>query len=141
MRSVLAISIVLFAGVALGAEIEPQSSFRLDGKPAKVADKSIADGVRATVGLLESCHDESPFAAEEFMAARQADHLQLVFAKPVAANVMSQKIEISELVVRLPLNTGVVWVRAGDRWRRFSKFEYLKTVPVTTWVESARTAE
>ena len=141
MRNALAIFIVLFAGVALGAENEPQLSLLLDGKPAKVAGKSVAEGVRATVGLLESCHDESPFAAEEFKAARQADHLRLVFAKPVAANVMSQKLELSELVVRLPLNTGVVWVRAGDRWRRFSKFEYLKTVPVTAWVESARTAE
>ena len=141
MRSVLAIAFVLFTGVALGAENEHQLSFLLDGKPAKVAGKSVAEGVRATVGLLESCHDESPFAAEEFKAARQADHLRLVFAKPVAANVMSQKLELSELVVRLPLNTGVVWVRAGDRWRRFSKFEYLKTVPVTAWVESARTAE
>jgi hypothetical protein len=44
---------------------------------------------------------------------------------------MNEKIEFSELVFRLPMNTGVFWVRTGDKWRRCSKYEFPKEEPFT----------
>lgn len=38
-----------------------------------------------------------------------------MFAKLITAKVMSEKIELSELVFRLPRNTGVFWVRTGGQ--------------------------
>ena len=100
--------------------------------------QKVAEGVKATVGLLESCHDESLFQADELKQALQRDHVRLVFPKPIAAKVTNKKIEFSELVFRLPLNTGVFWVRAGDMWRRYSKYEFQKEKSFAVWLKEAQ---
>jgi hypothetical protein len=97
--------------------------------------------VKASVGLLESCHDESLFQADELTKAMQGDHVRVVFPRPITAQVLNEKVEFSELVFRLPLNTGVFWVRTGDRWRRYSKYEFQKEKPFVAWLGEARPAE
>ena len=129
MRNVLVAAVVLLTANACRAEDAPKASGTLEGKGVKVPEKSVADGVKATVGLLESCHSESLYQAEELKKALQGDHIRLVFARPVAARVDNEQIEFSELVFRLPMNTGVFWVRTGDKWRRYSKYEFEKEKP------------
>ena len=97
--------------------------------------------VQRTLGLLESCHDESLFEADELKKALQGDHVRLVFSKPVTAEVLNKKVEFAELVFRLPLNTGVFWVRNGDTWRRYSKYEFQKEEPFEAWLRQAQPAE
>jgi hypothetical protein len=104
-------------------------------------------GVKASIGLLESCHDESPYEADEFRKALGGDHIRLMFAKPVTARVDNEQIQLSELVFRLPMNTGVFWVRtvrSADnlgRWRRYSKYEFEKRKPFAAWLREARPAD
>jgi hypothetical protein len=141
MRSGLATLVVLFAAVAHVADDDPKASGALDGKQVKFPEKGVAEGVKAVVGLLESCHDQSLFQAEELNKALQGDHVRLVFPKAIPTEVMNEKIECSELVFRLPLNTGVFWVRAGDKWRRYSKYEFQKEKPFVAWLREARRAE
>jgi hypothetical protein len=141
MRSGLAILIVLFASVAYGADDAPKATGMRDGKQVKFPEKGVADGVKATLGLLESCHDESLFQADELSTALQGDHVRLVFPKPITADVVNKKVEFSELVLRLPLNKGVFWVRAGDKWWRFSKYEFEKEKPVVAWLREAQPKE
>jgi hypothetical protein len=119
----------------------PKASGTLDGRQVTFSEKRVAEGVKATVGLLESCHDESLYHADELKKARQGDHVRWVFPKPITADVMNEKIEFSELVIRLPLNTGVLWVRTGDKWRRYSKFEFQKQPPFEAWLRTAQQAE
>jgi hypothetical protein len=113
----------------------------LDGKQVKFPEKGVAEGVKAVVGLLESCHDESLFQADEKNKALKGDHVRLVFPKPITSQILNQQIEFSELVFRLPLNTGVFWVRAGDKWRRFSKYEFQKEKPFVVWLREAQPTE
>jgi hypothetical protein len=141
MRCVVATVVVLFAAAAHAADDSPKSSGRLEGKPVLFPEKGIADGVKATIGLLESCHGESLYQADEFEKALQGDHARLVFAKSITARVLNEKIEFSELVFRLPMNTGVFWVRTGDKWRRYSKYDFPKEEPFTAWVRPARPAD
>jgi hypothetical protein len=94
--------------------------------------------VKATVGLLESCCSESLYESAEFRRALQGDHIRLVLAKPIKARVNNDKIEFSEMVFRLPMNTGVFWVRSGDKWRRYSKYEFEKEKPVEAWLGQAQ---
>jgi hypothetical protein len=141
MRCVVATVVVLFVTAAHAADDSPKASGRLDGKPVKFPETGIADGVKATIGLLESCHDKSLYQADEFKKALQGDHVRLVFAKPITARVMNKKIEFSELVFRLPMNTGVFWVRTGNKWQRYSKYEFQKEEPLTAWLRQARPAD
>jgi hypothetical protein len=141
MRNVLVAVVVLLTANAGGAEDAPTASGTLDGKAVKFPEKSVADGVKASVSLLESCHNESLYQADEFTKALQGDHVRLVLAKPVTARVVNEQVEFSELVFRLPLNTGVFWVRTGDKWRRYSKYEFAKEKPFAAWLREAQPAD
>jgi hypothetical protein len=141
MRSGLATLVVLFAAVAHGADNAPKASGILEGKEVEFPEKVIAEGVKATVGLLESCHSESVFQADELQRALKGDHVRLVFPKAISAEVVNKKIEFSELVVRLPLNTGIFWIRAGDDWRRFSKYEFQKEKLFMAWLRESEPAK
>jgi hypothetical protein len=138
MRHTLALVVAVFAAAAHGADDTPKASGTLDGKRVVFPAKGIADGVKATVGLLESCCSESLYQADELQKAQRGDHVRLVFATPVTVTVMGEKLAASELVFRLPLNTGVFWVRTGSTWRRFSKYEGKKEKPFRAWLREAQ---
>jgi hypothetical protein len=140
MRSVLFVALVLVTAAACRAEDAPKATGALEGKKVKFPEKGIAAGVKAAIGLLESCHDESVYDADEFKQAGQGDHIRLAFAKPITARV-NEEVEFSELVFRLPTNTGVFWLRAGDKWRRYSKYEVQKEEPFRAWLREAEPAD
>jgi hypothetical protein len=141
MRNVLFVALVLMTTAACRAEDTPKATGTLEGKKVKFPEKGIAAGVRATVGLLESCHSESLYQADELKQAKQGDHIRLVFAKPITVRVNNEEIEFSELVFRLPTNTGVFWLRSGDKWRRYSKYEPQKEKPFLAWLREAQPAD
>jgi len=141
MRCTLTTLGVLFAALAHGADAAPKASGVLEGKKVSFPEKVVGEGVKATVGLLESCHNESLFQRDELKKALQADHVRLVFPKAITSEVMNEKIEFSELVFRLPLNTGIFWVRTGDKWRQYSKYEFQKEKPFVVWLREARPSE
>jgi hypothetical protein len=123
------------------AEEQTKATGVLEAKKVRFPEKTIAEGVKAVVGLLESCHDESLFRAEELKKAEQGDHVRLVFAKPITAKVANEKIGFSELSFRLPMNTGVFWVRSGEKWRRYAKYEFPREAPFSAWLREARPAD
>ena len=133
--------VVLFASPAQGADDPPRATGTLGGKQLRFPEKGIAEGVRATIGLLESCSDKSLFEADELKKAKQGDHIRIVFPKPITVTVLDKKVEVAELVFRRPLNTGVFWVRTGDKWRRYSKYEFQKEGPFVEWLRQAQPAD
>ncbi|HVS36964.1 MAG TPA: hypothetical protein VMS17_15495 [Gemmataceae bacterium] len=141
MRTVLFVVLLFATAAACRAEDAPKATGVLEGKKVKFPDKGIAGGVAAAVGLLESCHSESLFDADEFKQAEQGDYIRLMFAKPIIARVVNEDVEFSELVFRLPTNTGVFWVRCGDKWKRYSKYEFQKEEPFRAWLREAEPAE
>jgi hypothetical protein len=141
MRCALAPLVLLASAVAHGADDAPKVSGTLDGKSLTFPEKGVADGVKATLGLLESCHSESLYEADERTKAEQGDYIRLVFAKPVEVTVMEETFDVAELVFRRPQNTGVFWVRRGDTWRRFSKYEPAKEEPFEAWLRQGQPAD
>jgi len=141
MRNVLVASLMLVTAAACRADHAPKATGVLEGKKVKFPEKEVAGGVKAAVGLLESCHSESLYDADEFKQAEQGDHIRLVFAKPITARVVNEEVQFSELVFRLPANTGVFWLRCGDKWRRYSKYEFQKEEPFRAWLREAEPAD
>jgi hypothetical protein len=140
----LPLAVVLaLAGAACGADDLPTADGVLDGKKVTFPEKGRADGAKAIIALLESCHSldaETPTAAD-LKKARQGDHLRLVFARPVEVTVLGKRFAVSELVFTQPSNTGVFWLRAGDKVVRCAKFEIQKEGPFNRWREQARPAD
>jgi hypothetical protein len=141
MRTVLVVALVLVTAAACRAEDTPKGSGILEGMKVKFPEKVIADGVKATIGLLESCSDKSLYEADELKKARQGDHIRLVFPKPITVRVVNEEVEVSELVFRLPFNTGVFWLRSGEKWGRYSKYQVQKEEPFRAWLGEAEPAD
>lgn len=141
MRWLLALVLMLIAAGTSQAADGPKASGTIDGKSLKIAETSVAEGVKAACRLLESCRDESLDQADERLRATQGDHLRFVLANPVTVTVMGEKLEVSELLIRQPLNTGVLWVQSEGKWRRFAKFEFQRVGPFESWLEQAPRAD
>lgn len=97
MRSAIVVLVLLFPAIAQGADSAPKVTGALHGKQVKWPEKGVAEGVKATVGLLQSCQSESLFDADELKKALEEDHVRLVLPKPMTAEVLDEKINFSEL--------------------------------------------
>jgi len=125
MRSILLGVVMAVTATANGADDTPVATGILHGKRVKFSEKGLAEGAKATIVLLESCHhvDDVTPALADLKKARQGDHVRLVFARPVAVTVLGKTFEVSELIFTQPLNIGVFWLRGGRRLVRCAKFE------------------
>src|SRR5262245_22437527 len=121
----------------------PSATGKLDWKTVRFPAKTIEQGVKATVELLESCCDRDdgsiPYTVAELKKAQAGDHVRLVFPKPIT--VFGGKVEVSELIFTQPSNTGVFWLRSRDKVRRFTKFQFQKQKAFAAWREEAQPAD
>ncbi|QEL19926.1 hypothetical protein [Limnoglobus roseus] len=141
MRCSLVLVVVFFVADVPAADEAPKASATRDGKKCKFPEKGVAAGVEATTALLETCRDKAAGTADDMKKARDGDHVRLVFAKPVAVMVGDMKLEVSELVLTLPLNTGVFWLRAGDKVIRCTKYRFEKEEDFLAWCYTATRAD
>jgi hypothetical protein len=91
----------------------------------------------ACLELLASCHysrvpAEGPlpgWADTYSQAFNTRSHLHVRLAKPRAVKCADGvAVEVSEMLVLLPLNNGGLWVRVGDEAKAFGKYEHDKCV-------------
>jgi hypothetical protein len=134
--------LLLVATACHAADDEVRASGTLGGKKVQFPAQSVAEGVKATVALLKSCHsrEEHPmlYSLADLKKARQGDHVRLVFAKPIKVDVLEKELEVSELVFTQPLNTGVFWRRCGDSVVRCTKYEPKMEKDFLAWRQQAR---
>jgi hypothetical protein len=141
MRFTLVPVLLFVATVSRAADDPIKASGTLEGKKVQFPAKVAEEGMKATIDLLESCHSESVFDADELKKAEKGDHVRLMFAKPITVTVVNDKVEFSELVLSLPLNTGVFWLKSNGKVRRFSKYEFQKEKPFVAWLREAQPAD
>jgi hypothetical protein len=113
------------------AKVSSPASRTLDGRKVQFPVRSVPEGMRAFIGVLESCHasQESSDAAADLKKAQEGDHVRMVFAKPVKVEVLNKEYEMSELVY----SKGVFWLRFGDKVQRCAKYEFEKWKPFEVW--------
>ena len=141
MRCAVVLVVALLFAEARGADDAPKASATLDGKKMQFPAKGIAGGVQATTALLESCYDKSEGTAADLKKAQEGDHIRLVFPKPIAVMVGGEKLDVTELVFTQPLNTGVFWLRVGDKVVRCTKYRFEKEKDFIAWRNEAKVAE
>ena len=141
MRCALVLVAAVFVAEASGADDAAKASATLEGTKMQFPEKGVAGGVKATLALLESCHHKIDGTAADLKKARQGDHVRLLFARPVAVTVLDERLEVSELVLTQPLNTGVFWLRCGGKVVRCTKYEPQKEKEFLVWRNQARAAK
>ena len=100
------VPVLLFVATACsGADDATKAARTLDGEPATFPAKGISDGLKATIGAIESCHStdwagKKPPGLADLDAARKGDHVRLVLCKPITVTVTNDAVEVSEIVFR-----------------------------------------
>src|SRR5262245_26315671 len=128
-----AIGLVLFWAwsASHAADNTTAVSRTLEGTKAQFPAKSVAEGVRAVIGALESCHyaTECSDPAADLKKAQKGDHVRFVFAKLRKVDVLDKEYEVSELIFA----NGAFWIRYGDKAERCTKYEFDKFKPFQEW--------
>ena len=119
-------------------QVAPSAFGYFDGKVVQLPRKSAAGGVESTAALLKSCSDHSEGTAADLAAARTGDHVRLTFTQPREFEVDGKKVRVTELVVVLPVDKGVLWVRSGSKVFRETKFDHKKWAAYKAWLDAAR---
>ena len=78
----------------------------------------------AAVKMLASCSSSCPSSEKDFESLFKQCHLHVRFAKPREVTADRKKIKVDELIVSFPTNTGGIWVRTGEDYHYFTKFEH-----------------
>ena len=104
----------------------------------------------ACLKLLASCH-YSHVPAEGPMpdwggtmaeASNSRSHLHVKFDKPQAVKCADGvEVEVTEMLVLLPLNNGGLRVRVGDQAKRFGKYEHDRCVALQRLLKKAEPAD
>ena len=108
------------------------------------------DVAAACLKLLASCH-YSRVPAEGSLpdwdgtyatASNTRSHLHVRFAKPQAVKCADgTAVEVTEMLVLLPLNNGGLHVRVGDRAKAFGKYEHDLGVALQRLLRKAEPAD
>ncbi len=104
---------VMPKNVKIGADDSPKATRVLEGSKTTFPAKSVPEGVKLLIGVLESCHDISDetvnYSTEDLKKAQKGDHLPFVFPKPIKCEVLEKKLGVSEAIYA----KGVFWLVCG----------------------------
>ena len=94
----------------------------------------------AAVKMLASCGSSCPSLEKDFQSLFKQCHLHVKFAKPreIAVRNERTKLKVDELIVSFPTNTGGIWVRSGDDYSYFTKFEYEHCLEINELLKSGK---
>src|ERR1700722_11909824 len=108
MRLTRILILLLFtASVCHGDDHALKVSGSFQGKKVQFPAKGLVEGVKATIDLVKTCCENSTSSPEALRKAEQGDHIRLVFAKPLTVEVMNETVEVSELILKLPMGDHV----------------------------------
>jgi hypothetical protein len=136
------VSVLLFTGMCHGADDPPKASRKLEGRTTPFPAKTIAEGVKVTISVLESCHSlddgtrnggNLAYSTANLKKAQEGDHLRFEFPKPVKVKILDKTYEVSEVVFA----DGAFWLRCGDKVVRSTKYEFAKSKAFVEWFRQA----
>jgi hypothetical protein len=88
------------------------------------ADKDREKLAEAAIKLLASCSSSCPSSEKDFQSLSKQCHLHVKFAKPREVTADRREIKVDELIVSFPTKTGGIWVRTGEDYHYFTKFQH-----------------
>jgi hypothetical protein len=77
----------------------------------------------AAVKMLSTCSSSCPSPEKDFESLFRQRHLHVKFANPRDVTADRKRIKVDELIVSFPTNTGGIWVRTGEDYHYFTKFQ------------------
>jgi len=120
-----------FAAICHGADDPPEATRKIEGRTTQFPPKTIAEGMKLTVVVLESCSasDTETYTAADMKKAQEKDHVRWMFPRPIAVTIDGDTFKASEVVYA----AGAFWVRDGEKVVRCAKYQYDKMKPFGEW--------
>jgi hypothetical protein len=114
-----------------GDAVRPPEVSGVIATPVRFPGQARERIAEAALALLASCRyahvpneGEMPEWDDTLLDTRNQKaylHIRLAKARTIKT-AAEQKVEVSEMVIVLPLNNGGIWVRSGERAKRFGKY-------------------
>ncbi len=133
------LAILILMTIGPGSPDLPKVSGILEGRNVTFTEKARENALKAILPLLGSCHSADTGTEADLKKAETGDHVRLVLEKPIP--IPGEATEITEIVFTQPINTGVFWLRSGDRVLRRTKYEPAKTYAFEAWLRQAVAAD
>jgi hypothetical protein len=94
----------------------------------------------AAVKMLASCHSSCPSSEKDFESLFRQCHLYVKLAKPreVSTRDGTKKIKVDEMIISFPTNTGGIWVRSGEDYFYFTKFEHETVLEIHELIKTGK---
>jgi len=130
MKAVLFVIVTVFTAVCVQAQDDVQVSCVIKPTLYPVVRTNL---IEKSVALLASCEYAdlkpkwgAPAEPKSMAEIEKKSHLRFVFATPrsVEIPVMKMTLKVKEMVIKMPLITGGIWVRTDDGVIYLSKFSH-----------------
>jgi hypothetical protein len=134
-------AVLLLLLPVIGAEAPPAPEVRaLVVTHLGFTEKEREKLAETAVKLLASCSSSCPSSEKDFQSLFRQCHMHVRFPKPREVAVRGERINIKvdELIVSFPTNTGGIWVRSGDDYRYFTKFEHEHCLKIHELLKSGK---
>jgi hypothetical protein len=93
----------------------------------------------AAVKMLASCGSSCSSSEKDFQSLFRQCHMHVKFAKPREVPVREdKKLKVDELIISFPTNTGGIWVRSGDDYYYYTKFEHETVLAINDLLKSGK---
>jgi hypothetical protein len=141
MRSISVGAALLVASVCFAADESPKATRFLEGSRSTFPAKSLPEGKKLLIAVLESCHDVSDetvkYSTDDLKTAQKGDHVRFEFPKAIKCEVQQKKLEVSEAIYA----KGVFWLVCGNDVVRATKYTFDKLEPFRKWFEQTLPAD
>lgn len=147
MLKLFAIICLLTTAAFARANDAAQVSGVINGKQLKLSPEVRQKLAGDSIALLASCGYWSDLDCttkhQRFADAKKGSYLLFAFAKPPTVGVSVSKgieirVEVDEMVITLPMSSGVVWVRTGQRTSYFAFFQPAATFKLEAALKEAQ---
>ena len=144
MRSFSVFTALIMAPVGLAADGIPKASRVIEASKTTFPAESIPAGVKLLTGLLESClyaddavDGTAQDTIDKLTKARNGDHVQFVFPKPLIVSVLNREVEVSRVIH----SDGSFWLVCGKDVVRCAKYTHDKWEPFHQWYRQTLPAD
>lgn len=136
MPRAICLLMLILSGTGLSAAENTTVTQRIEGRHISFAGSLKTKFEGLAVALLGSCHAETTLQVgkkEHWDEALKRDHILVMFSKPRVFSMndqqdSAQESELHASVILVPIGPSSspnhIYVRSGDRYRAFSKYEH-----------------
>jgi hypothetical protein len=134
------VALVVLAGLAERAPEAPDVR-GLIATPVHFNGAAREKAAATALELLASCSYSTASTEEDWAKVFRQCHLHVRLPRPRTVAVGDDKVKVEELLISFPTNSGGIWVRSGEDFTYFAKFDFTVCKRLQELLQAAKVSE